>query len=163
MSPGTKVEIIIPKYHNEESIPAVVEHRGINVNRLLLNSGVPESNTETPIDIYVKHSAAGRLVGKTWELFAHANIPIIHNKFLAVESPIEHYENKQIYGKAWQDWRDPISDYVVPTYQSIFARQSMASTFAGAVPGYIIGKLLVKGKYAKGFAIASSVISAIGS
>lgn len=163
MSPGTKVEIIIPKYHNEENIPTVVEHRGINVNRLLLNSGVPESNTETPIDIYVKHSAAGRLVGKTWELFAHANIPIIHNKFLAVESSIEHYENKQIYGKAWQDWSNPISDYVVPTYQSIFARHPLASTFAGAVPGYIIGKLLVKGKYAKGFAIASSVVSAIGS
>ena len=163
MFPGTKVDIIIPKYHGNDPIPAVVEHDGINVNRLLLEAGASNNTAESPVDIYAKHSAAGRFVGKAWELFAHANIPIIHNKFLAVESPTEHYENKQIYGKAWQEWTNPISDYIVPTYQSIFARHPVASTLAGAVPGYIIGKLLAKGKYARGFAVASSIMSAIGS
>jgi hypothetical protein len=163
MTPGSKIELVAPKHPGEEDIPVAVFKGDQSVNRLLLNSGVSRSSTETPVDNYVFHTAAGRTIGKAWELFAHSKIPIISNKFISVNSPYEHYKDKQVYSKDFQSWSEPVDDFIKPTYQSLFARHPVGATVGGIVPGYIIGRLIAGKRHAGKFAAASAVIAGVGS
>lgn len=143
MMPGMEVTIITPKDKPASgSIPAVVFSGDSNINRLLLQRGVKPREESSGIDNYIDLGPLGRTIGKAWELFAHTQIPIVHKKFINVYSPMEHYRDKQVYGKEWQSWEEPIDDYLVPTFQSAAAKHPLGATAVGMVAGYIIGLLL---------------------
>jgi hypothetical protein len=138
MYPGTEVTLMTePGAQNEQgSIPAVIRKGNKNVNRALISSGAETKKENSLIGSYAKHSAIGRTVGRAWESLSHAPIPYVHNKAFAAESPVEHLKRKNLYGKSYQNWNEPVEDFVEPAYQSAIAKSPV---WAGIGFGAFVG------------------------
>lgn len=121
-----------------ESVRAIVIADGVNVNRALLDAGIAqEREADDPASVHVHYSAAERAVGRMWESFAHMDT-FIHTKFLQVRSPYEMYRRRDVYGKDWQAWHRPISDFLIPTLESFAA----SPPYVSALYGYGYGRLV---------------------
>ena len=164
MRPGSEITLTAPEHQDTRTAtPAVVHADNINVNQQLKELGATPREESSDIQSYLDTGAIGRNIGRAWETLSHANIPIIQNKILNVRSPREHYEDNRVYGKDWQSWQEPISDYVKPSYHTLFARHPAAAVFGGAVFGAISGWILGGSGAKKAMATASAVIAGAGS
>lgn len=126
---------------------AVVYSHGQMLNRLAIDEGAgSERDENNPAGINVKYTARELQVAGLLETFAHAPIPILHNKFMPIDSPLELYKRTQVYGKDWQDWRHPLRDYLFPSFEA-FAQQGWIGMAGAAFLGYElgIGKLFERG------------------
>lgn len=142
MMPGTKVSMVTEEFEGKGSKAAVVYSDKTNVNQLLRKRGVDSKDEEGAIGTYVDLGPGGRAVGKVWETIAHAQVPFLHNKVMNVNSPREHYERVNVYGKEWQSWNEPVEDFIVPTYQSAAAQHPLGATVTGATAGFVAGLFL---------------------
>jgi hypothetical protein len=107
------------------------------------------------------YSSNAITVGKVWESFAHMDTPF-HTKFLQIRSPLEMYKRKELYGKSWQSWGNPISDFIVPMMDKHTASNPLVATARGAAFGYLIGaKGRVKKYTAFAGALASGIVSSV--
>jgi hypothetical protein len=124
-------------YH---TIRAVVYSEGVNVNRVLLDSGLVKErlNDYTPASVKARFSPQEITAGRIWESIAHLDTPI-NTKLLQVRTPLESYERRDLYGKDFQDWADPISDFLVPTYESTIRRSPILAMLMGAFIGSQFG------------------------
>lgn len=123
-----------------KTISAVVYKHGINKNRQLLASGVAKEKTEdfSPAAVHARFSSSEIQLGSMWETFAHFDSPY-HTKLLQVRSPIEQYERRELYGKNWQEWTDPVNDFVVPWYQQTISRSPILALATGTLLGSAFG------------------------
>lgn len=103
---------------DSRSYAAVIYHPGqsMSINRTLLDQGYAEKNVEdkSALGQIGKLSPAQETMGAVQEFFAHAPIPIIHNKFLKVESSYESYMNETYYGASFQTWDHPYKAFIKP-------------------------------------------------
>ena len=133
-----------------------------NINRRLIDMGVADRDeTDT--------SAIGKLAtvsssqenwGAIQELIAHARIPIIHNKLMHVESPLEAFESEQIYGANFQTWDHPIEGFVKPMMNEVMSQSVLRRTLAVAYRDFHFNKVLTSGqnkflKFASGTVLAT--------
>lgn len=114
------------KYNNVDSngrISAIVEVDGQNINRDMYDSGAArEKDTkETLADEIFKLSDENIIAGHFWEALGHAQIPVLHNKFLRIESSLETYKKEQVYGTPYSTWNHPIEGFVKPAFQQAWA------------------------------------------
>jgi len=164
LKPGTKIRI---GYDPEEkfkedtysTIRAAVWVNGFNLNRALLLRGwahEKESDYSAPA-IQVRYSWLQRLTGSLWERFAHTD-SFFHTKLLQVRSAYEDWVRRQVYGKDFQTWERPVSDYIVPTYQSFMAR----SPFLAVASGMILGSFFGRSRYGRiiGALVGGAVVGA---
>jgi hypothetical protein len=113
------------------TIRSVVYSGHTMVNRALIDDGSATSSDEnTPAGLHVRYTDREFALASMFEAIGHAPIPLIHNKFLPMDSPLELYKRTQVYGKDWQDWRHPFRDYLFPSYEA-FAQQGVLG-MAGA-------------------------------
>lgn len=128
------------------TIHAVVYADGENINRELLKKGLAKEKEEdfSPTGVHARFSDSEIAFGRAWEFIAHRDTPI-NTKFLQVRSPLESYKRRDIYGKDWQSWSEPVSDFVVPTYQSFITKNPVMATGLGAFIGSLFGRT-TKGK-----------------
>lgn len=124
LTPGDKVTIRTYKdltynHDEKESVKeAVIYKEKENINEQLLNmEAAKEDKTDhSPLALIGKQSGMQEVVGSIIEVAAHANIPLIHNKFMKVESPLESYKNESIYGSSFQTWDHPIKNFIEPAF-----------------------------------------------
>lgn len=131
-----------------ESIKASITSHGINVNKRLLNKGLAtEKDQDTPAAMRARYSQNEIAVGSALEKITHsfAQIPFIGNKWLQVKSPYEQYRDREVYGKDFQSWENPIRDFLIPE----FDKQSSMGTLGGAIRGAFIGSLFGGSTYGK--------------
>jgi len=122
------------------SIRAVIEPGGNNLNRRLLAEGLAtenESDFSSPA-VYARFSDAEIAVGTAWERLTHWDTKG-HTKLMQVRSPLEMYKRKDLYGKGYQKWTDPVDDFMLPTYQSYIMMNPVAATLTGAFFGSLFG------------------------
>ncbi|MFW6029815.1 MAG: thermonuclease family protein, partial [Halanaerobiales bacterium] len=165
MMPGQEVTLVYNKHDKKDSTPAVVYANSQNVNKLLIEQGVTKREESGPISSYVDMNFLSRSAGYAWETIAHSRIPVIQNKILNVNSPMEHYKNFGLYGKDFQNWQEPIEDFVVPEFQSAIARHPFSAALTMTSVGGVTGWLIAGKKGAKvGAAIgaASGIIGSLG-
>lgn len=90
-------------------------------------------------------SGSSLTTGKLMENIVHdvlPNIPVVNlfaDKFLQVRSPLESYK-KELYSKSWRDWKNPISDWVMPMIESTAERNPFLSTLNGIGIGLLVGR-----------------------
>ena len=121
---GDKVTIrtykdLIYKHDERESIKEVVIYKDAeNISEQLLQMGAAKENKSdnSALSILGRQSGAQEMIGGAIELIAHADIPMIHNKFLKVESALESYKNESFYGSNFQTWEHPIKNFIVPAF-----------------------------------------------
>ena len=100
-----------------------------NVNKKLIDMGVADRDiTDTSaIGKIATISASQEVWGAIQEAIAHARIPIIHNKFLHIETALESFVSEQVNGANFQTWDHPIEGFIKPMLnevagQNIFQR-----------------------------------------
>lgn len=170
IQPGMKVQIVYnadeeARYADDmlRTIRAAVIINGVNLNYELLRSGAGRETNEThPAAIIARYSPEEIARGETAEFFAHLNVPILHRKFMPVNSALEYYERYRVYGKEFQTWDAPVSSILVPTFRSYATRDPLTAAFLGAITGGIIGQtFLGGGRRLLGGAVAGAAVSAV--
>lgn len=128
LKPGMKVNIKYEnnKYDNVDSqgnISAIVSVGGTNVNKEMVESGAAkEKDTkETLADELYGLTNFNMMSGHVWEAIGHLPIPIVHNKFMRIDSALESYRKEQVYGTSYSTWDHPIKGYLKPAFQQAFA------------------------------------------
>lgn len=124
-----------------------------NLNAALLRSGAAK---ERPGDwsgpgVQTRFSPLERSTGRAWEKFAHLDIPFLHRKFLPVDSPLEYFERRQIYGKEFATWERPIADYLGPTIESHAQKNPLYSAALSAGTGAVLGATILGGPVATAY------------
>lgn len=163
MLPGSKITMVYAKFDHQGTAPAVVYHDRVNVNQLLLKEGVKSREESGPISTYVNMNFLSRGIGYAWETVAHSQIPFVQNKVLNVKSPLEHYKDRNLYGKEWQSWQEPIEDFIIPDFQASIARHPLGAGLSGAGVGAAAGWILGGPKLAKGVAAIGAMVATGGS
>ncbi|WP_422661744.1 hypothetical protein ACK8P5_25660 (plasmid) [Paenibacillus sp. EC2-1] len=150
IKPGNRVRIAYDadeanriKRDTYNTIQSVVyDKRGRNINRFLLEEDLAkERETDySPAAVHARFTERQIAAGAAWEKFAHADT-VLHTKFLQVRSPLESYERREVYGKDWQEWQDPIEDFLVPAIQSNMIKHPLVAIAGGALVGTMFGSL----------------------
>lgn len=147
LSPGHKVTVqVSADPHNMvsndsyDSIRAVVLAGGTNVNRYLIEQGLAKEDEDdfSAPAVYARFSAAEITVGRIWEEISHYD-SIVNTKYLQARSALEMYERKDLYGKGYQEWTEPVDDYLIPTVQAFMRHNPLFSTAMGAFFGSRFG------------------------
>lgn len=126
LTPGQKINYKTYKdikinENGDPSIQSVVynlEKHNENVNQQLIELGAAEKDKEdfTPLAVSGKQSGFQEVIGAIQEVIAHAKIPVLHNKFLKVETPLESYKNETYYGSNFKTWDHPIKGFIIPAF-----------------------------------------------
>ena len=157
--PGSKIRIGYDadeynKFNKDStrSIRAVVKSNGVNVNKRLLSKGLAKEkeNDNSPAAINARYSTGEIAFGSTMERLTHfvANVPFVGSKLYQVRSPYEQYRKREVYGKDFQSWNNPIRDMAVPSVQENIANRSLGGT-GGILVGAFVGSLFGKTKFGK--------------
>ena len=128
-----------------KSIRAVVKSHGVNVNQRLLNKGMATEKEEdnSPAAIHARYTKGEIAFGSAMETITHdivSKIPFVGSKMLQVRSPYESYRQREVYGKDFQSWNNPIRDILIPHIETNIADSSL-SGFGGIIAGAFMGSL----------------------
>lgn len=146
LPPGTKITIGYDAdskiaQDTYRTIRAVVYEGKENINRALIEQELAEEKEDdySAPALHVRFSRAELVFGNIWERFAHLDTPV-HTKMLRVRSAYEEWLRADVYGKRVALWQRPISDFVVPTYQSFISRSPLLAIASGVILGSLFGR-----------------------
>lgn len=182
MRPGSRITI---EYDADErnkfskdstaSIRAVVKSGGTNVNKVLLERGLAKENEndDSPAAINARYTRGEIAFGAAMERLTHdviGNIPFVGSKLYQVRSPYEQYRKREVYGKDFQSWDNPIRDILIPHVQENIANDFLGG-FGGILAGGFIGSLFGKNNFGRNVGIvlgasipaAGKIVAAINS
>ncbi|MGH0054159.1 MAG: hypothetical protein ACQ5SW_12280, partial [Sphaerochaetaceae bacterium] len=147
--------------HQVSNVPnpfvrAAVFKGTMNVNKMLIRDNLVEEDEEAfdPAAVRARFNPWQISFGRAWESMSHIN-SIPHSKFLQVRSALESYERRDLYGKDFQKWSNPVRDYLKPAVQQNIARKH--GIIIGAVVGATFGHRSLYGKLLGGIAGATTV------
>lgn len=160
VKPGAKIRISYDadernKYSKDStrSIRAVVHSKGKNVNRVLLEQGHAKEKEDdnSPAGIRARYSQGEIAFGSAMETVTHdivGSIPFIGSKFMQVRSPYEQYRKREVYGKDFQSWNNPVRDMLIPHVEENIANNRFLG-LGGILMGGFIGSLFGKTAFGK--------------
>jgi hypothetical protein len=121
------------------TIHAVVFSHGRMLNREAIDQDYgSETQDSSPAGMHAQYTSNEIAWAGALERIGHLPITLLHNKYMALDSPIELYKRTQVYGKDWQDWKHPFRDYIFPSFESAAAQGIAGMAVAGAI-GYFLG------------------------
>jgi hypothetical protein len=113
----------------DKSINAVVYTSLGNLNHEMLKQGAAtERDDGSAAGTFARFSQEQIDRGRVYETLAHLPIPYIHDKFMRVNSPLESYQQEQIYGVPFSSWSHPLASMLYPAFQKGFAYGPMMQT-----------------------------------
>lgn len=119
-----------------------------------------KENDFSAASINARYDASEIKAGRFFEFLTHLDTPA-HTKFLQIRSPLEAYKRRELYGRSFQPWDEPIKSILKPTIEAISAKTPViAMTFTGAL-GYLastgpVRKIATIGGAAVGGILSSS-------
>lgn len=126
-----------------KTIQAVVyDNKGRNLNKYLIDNqlATEKENDYSAAAVHARFSDKEIGFGAMWESFAHMDT-MLHTKLLQVRSPLESYERREVYGKDWQEWTDPVEDYLLPAIQNSAVHNPIVAIAGGGFIGMAFGSL----------------------
>lgn len=128
LRPGMSVTIAIDsnKYHATNpdavhSVNAAVFINGDSLAQELLEDHPEAVQRKTEnlnaADTWAMTSTFQRGIGGAFELVAHMDLPLLHDKYLRVRDPLESYNAEQVYGTPYQTWSDVLGTYLFPAME----------------------------------------------
>ena len=116
---------------------------GSNINRIFLQrKAAREKETDySPAAVHARFTFSQRLAGRLIEAVAHTNIPYIHNKFMPIDSPLEEYKRKEIYGKRFTQWKHPFGTMIIPAIRAYAAEGVPQGIMEGMFIGFLLGSM----------------------
>ena len=103
-----------------------------NINKKLIEMGVAERDKSdtSAIGQLATVSSTQEILGAIQELVAHARIPILHNKFLHVETALESFVSEQVNGANFQTWDNPIQSHITPMLNEVKGQSMLRRALA---------------------------------
>lgn len=116
-----------------------------SLNRALIESGQAEKDVDdnSTIALLGRINPAQEAMGAIQEAVAHAHIPIVHNKFLRVDSSYESYMKETYYGTSFKTWDHPINAFIKP----MINEQSNKTLFSEALSLAVAHRHFTKSVY----------------
>ena len=65
----------------------------------------------------LRHGPLVNALNQIQEFIGHANIPVIHSRWMNMNSPLESYLDDNVYGTSFQSWSSPWATYARPSLQ----------------------------------------------
>jgi hypothetical protein len=162
LSPGTNVRLQFGKDEKrQKTINAIVIAQEHNLNKELLNSGKADvSKDESVAGTHARFTSSQIDRAKINELIAHAPIPLIHRKFMRVNTPLESWKDENIYGTPYATWGHPIKGFLTPAVQKAFNMGHIQAA-VGTAAWLVSEKVAASGtnKVAKGAAKAAFLLT----
>ena len=170
LKPGQRITIQYDadernKYNKDstQSIRAIVNAKGTNLNRRMLDKGLAKEKEtdDSPAGIHARYSKGDIAFGSMMETLTHSasKLPFIGDKFFQIRSPYEQYRKREVYNKDFKSWNHPIRDFVVPTVEDLSSQHPISAIIGGA----FLGSMMGRGPYGKMIGtIFGAAIPAIG-
>ena len=151
LKPGQRITIQYDadernKYNKDstQSIRAIVNAKGTNLNRRMLNKGLAKEKEtdDSPAGIHARYSKGDIAFGSMMETLTHSasKLPFIGDKFFQIRSPYEQYRKREVYNKDFKSWNHPIRDFVVPTVEDLSSQHPISAIIGGAFLGSMMGR-----------------------
>ena len=117
-----------------------------NINKKLMDMGVADRDMSdvSSIGNLATISTSQEVWGGLQELIAHARIPIIHNKLMHIETPLESFVSEQVNGANFQTWDHPIQGFVIPMMNEVAQQGVVRRTLARGYRKFHYDKVLTK-------------------
>jgi hypothetical protein len=123
------------------STPAIID----SVNETAINAGL-EADRLSDLGYRAKYGGGG--LPSLWEKLIHTQLPgpfdYPRTKWLGVRSPVEEYEQFQVYGTADTNWSHPFKNYMLPWFHSSTHTQTAESMRARQITEYMDNLKYVK-------------------
>jgi len=118
LAAGDKIRIKVDALDAQDDyLKAVVYRDGVNINREMIRDKTAERSSDgSAIDAHAIASNTQRQLGAIAETIGHLPIPIIHNRYMKLETPLEAYKSEQVYGTPYATWSHPIQGYIQPAF-----------------------------------------------
>jgi len=128
MGPGSTVKLTIPKgaVDNAETIRAVVNSGGTNINRMLIDEGYGQLREDLGgAEAGAMYGTVGRVVGSLAEGLTFTGDTSIlnpmhylpspaHTKLWQERTPLAQYKQQEVSGTRLRRWERPIHDFLAP-------------------------------------------------
>ncbi len=138
LTAGSDVKLTVDKKDlNNDVTGAIVydySNSGANVTRSIIEADAGTINRDTSIGVQA-YSDGFSVLNALGESVAHAPIPFIHNKFLRVNTPMEAWEEEELYGTSYSTWNHPVEGYIKPAIRKTMAMTPMAIVANVALTG----------------------------
>ena len=138
LTAGSDVRLTVDKKDlNKDVTGAIVydySNSGANVTKSIVEADAGTINRDTPIGVQA-YSDGFSVLNALGESVAHAPIPFIHNKFLRVNTPMEAWEEEELYGTSYSTWNHPIEGFVKPAIRKTMAMTPVAIAANVALTG----------------------------
>lgn len=126
---GSDVRVVVDKNDIQNNTTQAIvfdySNMGQNVTKSIIDSDAGMVNRDTPIGVQA-YSDGYSLVNHVTEMVAHAPIPYIHNKFLRVNTPMEAWEEEELYGTTYSTWNHPYEGFIKPAIRKTMAMSPIA-------------------------------------
>ena len=103
----------------DQTINAGVMVTGENIAEQMLHAGDAKvrKGDMSSTAYMLNHGVLVNGLNTLQEFIGHANIPIIHSRFLNMNSPLEAYKDDNVYGTSFQSWSDIWGTFIRPAFQ----------------------------------------------
>lgn len=103
----------------DKTINAGVMIAGENIAEQMLEAGdAKKRKGDTSAPSYMlNHGLLVNGINYLSEVIGHANIPVIHSRWMNMNSPLEQYLDDNVYGTSFQSWSSPWETFVRPSLQ----------------------------------------------
>lgn len=105
-----------------QKVNAIAFANGMNINRQMLkahDATHDDDGSATATRAVV--TPVQTVLGKPFEILAHAPIPYVHSKFMRVDTPLQSWLNEHVYGTSFQSWSHPIDTMIKPALRKDMA------------------------------------------
>lgn len=98
------------------SINAAIIAEGESLGEIMIKNqdAIRRASDISSASYMARHGTVVNGINYLSELVAHFDIPVIHNRWLNVNDPLEKYKDDYVYGTSFQSWDEPITSFIMP-------------------------------------------------
>lgn len=98
------------------SINAAIISEGESLSEIMIKNqdAIRRASDISSASYMARHGTVVNGINYLSELVAHFDIPVIHNRWLNVNDPLEKYKDDYVYGTSFQSWDEPITSFIMP-------------------------------------------------
>ena len=98
------------------SINAAIIAEGESLGEIMIKNqdAIRRASDISSASYMARHGTVVNGINYLSELIAHFDVPVIHNRWLNVNDPLEKYKDDYVYGTSFQSWDEPITSFIMP-------------------------------------------------
>ena len=92
----------------------IVENESLGELMIQNKDAIRRASDISSASYMARHNSIVNGINYASEFLAHLDIPVIHNRWLNVNDPLEKYKDDYVYGTSFQSWDEPVNSFIMP-------------------------------------------------